>query len=66
MNHLAAISSGRLARTCRLLIASVMLSGLAAMPVKATETVAAGIPASRATTYKTVTVKGMSIFYREA
>ncbi|MGZ3329155.1 MAG: alpha/beta fold hydrolase [Xanthobacteraceae bacterium] len=66
MNHLAAISSGRLARTCRLLVASVMLSGLAAMPVKATETIAAGIPASRATTYKTVTVKGMSIFYREA
>jgi pimeloyl-ACP methyl ester carboxylesterase len=50
----------------RLLVASVILSCLAALPAKAVETGKWGISVSRATTYKTVTVKGLNIFYREA
>jgi pimeloyl-ACP methyl ester carboxylesterase len=60
----------------RLLVASIILSCLVlnclflscflAMPVRAAETVTSVGPAARTTTYKSVTVKGMSIFYREA
>jgi pimeloyl-ACP methyl ester carboxylesterase len=62
----AVISSCRLARTCRLLLISIILSAFSTMPSEAAETVAAGISTSRSTTYKTVTVKGLNIFYREA
>jgi pimeloyl-ACP methyl ester carboxylesterase len=55
----------------RLLVASIALSCLAlncllVMPLRAAETVTSGISAARTTTYKSVTVKGISIFYREA
>src|SRR5512140_1276637 len=66
MSNVAAISSCKLARACRVLVTSVMLSSLLALPLKAAETVTAGISGSRSTTYKTVTVNGLNIFYREA
>jgi pimeloyl-ACP methyl ester carboxylesterase len=50
----------------RLLFASAIASCLTAMPAKAVDTVKSGISASRSTSYKTVTVKGLNIFYREA
>ena len=45
---------------------SAILSCLSAMPLKAAEPAGSGISNSRATTYKTVAVKGLNIFYREA
>src|SRR3984957_5774500 len=71
----------KLALKCCLLVASLMSNCLTAGPSLATETVASGLATSGpatarptppgmtpfgATTYKTVIVKGVSIFYREA
>ncbi len=66
MSNVSAVSSCRLARACRLLATAVLLSCFSAMSLQAAETVASGIPAGRSTTYHTVTVKGLNIFYREA
>jgi pimeloyl-ACP methyl ester carboxylesterase len=73
MISMTAISSCKPAPRRRLLAASIMLSCLAAVPLRAAETTPSTIPAVRATasktvpvTYKTVTVQGINIFYREA
>ena len=82
MIRLPANSSRKLALECRgllmasplaLLLASLMLSCLNAAPMQAAETVAPAASAAVATphktvtvTYKTVTVQGLNIFYREA
>jgi pimeloyl-ACP methyl ester carboxylesterase len=66
VRRVTALSSCKLALKYGLLVTSIMLSCLAAAPSQAAETVTTGIPAARATTYKTVTVKGVKIFYREA
>jgi pimeloyl-ACP methyl ester carboxylesterase len=70
---MTAISSRKPALRRRLVAASIMLSCLAAAPLRAAETVSVTFPAARATapktvavTYKTVTVQGVNIFYREA
>ena len=44
----------------------LLMSLFLARPLRATETVTPKIPTARSTTYKSVTVKGLSIFYREA
>src|SRR5260370_29788344 len=49
-----------------LLATSLILSCLSVMPIRAAETVTSAVSASRTTTYKTVTVNGLNIFYREA
>jgi len=49
-----------------LLTTSLILSCLSATPMKAAETVTSGVSSSRSTTYKTVAVNGLNIFYREA
>jgi pimeloyl-ACP methyl ester carboxylesterase len=49
-----------------LLVASLILGGLSATPIKAAEPAAAAVSGNRATTYSTVAVKGLNIFYREA
>jgi pimeloyl-ACP methyl ester carboxylesterase len=49
-----------------LLAASLILSCLSVAPMKAAETVTSGVSVSRTTTYKTVAVNGLNIFYREA
>jgi pimeloyl-ACP methyl ester carboxylesterase len=49
-----------------LLTFAVVLSCVSAAPSKAAETVASGISTGRSMTYKSVTVKGLNIFYREA
>jgi len=49
-----------------LLIISIIFSCFLATPLRAGQTVTPGIPASRAITYRTVTVNGLNIFYREA
>ena len=66
VSRVTALSSCKLALKCGLLVTSIMLSCLTAAPSQAAQTVTTGIPAARATTYKTVTVKGVKIFYREA
>jgi pimeloyl-ACP methyl ester carboxylesterase len=71
VSRMTALWSCKLALKCRLLVASLMLSCLTAGPSLAAETVASGLATARptphgATTYKTVIVKGVSIFYREA
>jgi pimeloyl-ACP methyl ester carboxylesterase len=70
---MTAVSSCKPALKRRLLAASIMLSCLAAAPLRAAETVSVTFPPARATapktvtvTYKTVTVQGLNIFYREA
>lgn len=50
---------------CRLLAASIMLACLMAAPVQAAEPVASKI-SSAGTTYKTINVNGLNVFYREA
>jgi pimeloyl-ACP methyl ester carboxylesterase len=53
--------------TRSLLAISLILGSLSAVPSKAAEPPAgSGVSANRLTTYKTVTVKGLNIFYREA
>ncbi|HXL31656.1 MAG TPA: alpha/beta hydrolase, partial [Bradyrhizobium sp.] len=49
-----------------LLATSLILSCLSVAPMKAAETVTSAVPGSRTTTYKTVAVNGLNIFYREA
>ena len=49
-----------------LLATSLILSCLSAAPMRAAETVTSGVSVSRTTTYKTVAVNGLNIFYREA
>src|SRR5450631_4222287 len=49
-----------------LLATSLILSCLSAAPMRAAETVTSGASVSRTTTYKTVAVNGLNIFYREA
>jgi pimeloyl-ACP methyl ester carboxylesterase len=49
-----------------LLTASLILGSLSAMPSKAAEPAPSAVATSRSTTYKTATVKGLNIFYREA
>ena len=49
-----------------LLTISLILSSLSVMPSQAAQPVGSGVSASRSTTYKSVTVKGLNIFYREA
>jgi pimeloyl-ACP methyl ester carboxylesterase len=72
--RLPANPSCKLALDCRrLLAASLILGCLTAAPLQAAESAAPGIPAvaaarheAIAVTYKTVTVQGLNIFYREA
>jgi pimeloyl-ACP methyl ester carboxylesterase len=71
--NMTAISFRRPARKCRLLVAAVMLGCLAAAPVPAAEPVTSGNPViataahnTATVTYKTVSVQGLNIFYREA
>ena len=45
---------------------SALLASLSALPAEAAQPAVAGASTSRLTTYKTVTVKGLNIFYREA
>jgi pimeloyl-ACP methyl ester carboxylesterase len=52
--------------TRHLLAAALTLSCLSATPIEAAGTVTSSVPNSRATTYKTATVNGLNIFYREA
>ena len=74
MVRLPANPSCKLALDCRRLLAtSLILSCLTAAPLQAAESAAPGIPvvaaaphAATAVTYKTVTVQGLNIFYREA
>lgn len=74
MVRLPANPSCKLAFDCRrLLAASLILGCLTAAPLQAAESAAPGIPAvaaarheAMAVTYKTVTVQGLNIFYREA
>jgi pimeloyl-ACP methyl ester carboxylesterase len=49
-----------------LLATSLILSCLSATSMKAAEPAASGVSSHRATTYNTVAVKGLNIFYREA
>ena len=49
-----------------LLAASLVLSCLSATPMKAAGSATPGASSHRATTYKTVAVNGLNIFYREA
>ena len=49
-----------------LLAISLILGGLSAMPSEAAQPAPSAVSTSRSTTYKTVTVKGLNIFYREA
>jgi pimeloyl-ACP methyl ester carboxylesterase len=49
-----------------LIATSVILNCLSAMPLQAAETVTSGGSTNRSTTYGTVAVKGLNIFYREA
>jgi pimeloyl-ACP methyl ester carboxylesterase len=49
-----------------LLAISLILSCLSATPMKAAGPATPGLSSSRATTYKTVAVNGLNIFYREA
>jgi pimeloyl-ACP methyl ester carboxylesterase len=49
-----------------LLTASLILSSLSAMPAEAAGAVVSEASSNRLTTYKTITVKGLNIFYREA
>jgi len=66
VRNATAITSRKLALKCCLLIASVMSTCLMAPPLQAAQPVTSKIASAGATTYKTVTVKGMNIFYREA
>lgn len=52
--------------TCRLLVTSILLSCLSAMPLKAAETTKHENSTGRSATYKTVSINGLNIFYREA
>jgi len=49
-----------------LLATSLVLSCLSATSMKAAEPAASAVSSHRATTYNTVAVKGLNIFYREA
>ena len=73
MRSLTAVSPCKLSPARRLIVAALMLSCLAAAPAQAAEPAPFGIPSagttthkSVAVTYKTVTVDGLNIFYREA
>ncbi|WP_291694633.1 alpha/beta fold hydrolase [Bradyrhizobium sp.] len=50
----------------RLLAASFILGCMSALPASAAQSVAPAISAAQTTRYKTVDVKGLNIFYREA
>ncbi len=72
MRSLTAVSPCKLSPARRLIVAALMLSCLAAAPAQAAEPAPFGIPSagtathkSVAVTYKTVTVDGLNIFYRE-
>jgi pimeloyl-ACP methyl ester carboxylesterase len=65
VSSLTATPPCKLALGCRLLVASVM-GCLTAAPVATAGPTPSGIAAAQSTTYKTVNVKGVNIFYREA
>lgn len=66
LEYIAAGLSGGISMCIRHLLAAVLVAGVPALPVGVAQPAATVVSAARATTYKTVSVKGLNIFYREA